>query len=203
MVELLDARGCFSREVLKQIPHDGRRRREIYFDLSKADGYRKQSQVLAELAKYPEYDADSYLITNSTTATGSRITDVLSVPFDTPDLMPHKHTEFREGETYLVDAWDAKRPMRRARVPVLANSLETSITAARRRASDILGINKRQLCFQSEQVSLEELLEHCKQILLNDGHLPYHIMRLGDLQEFVSNLERRSLKDQFSLPKAS
>ncbi|MBI2012569.1 hypothetical protein HYS90_01415 [Candidatus Curtissbacteria bacterium] len=203
MVEILDAGGRTPQEAIKEIPSHGRRRRQIYFDLSKPEGFRKQTQVLAELAKHPEYSVDSYLSINSTTKTGRRIIDILNVPFNTPDLMPHKHTDFKEGETYLVDAWDNKEPMRRATIPVLADSPEASVTGARRRASEILGINKRLLRFQSEQVSLEKLLEVSRRILLEGGSLPFHIMRLGDLQELAARLEHPQSRRQTSLPKAS
>ena len=140
---------------------------------------------------------------NSTTETGSRIIAVLEVPSDTPDLMPEKRRELQDGETYIVKAWDRLSPELRLSVPVLVDNPVGAFRIARKRAGAELGIDGHQIEGVPKLVTFDEFISECKNVILEGRDLPFHIMRLRDLQEFAAELEPQTLRQPTFLSKAS
>ena len=198
MVRELDAGGSHYRDIIPSIEFRGSEMRKLTFriDVSNEETIKGLLNALGELAQYPHFDARSFLIRNALNTDGGKV-NILLVPDRCPMLTPDKYPATddlpKEGETFVAEAIRTAAECKPLAVLVLARCKDDAVRIAKRRVSDKLGCNNREIEATVRMVTPAEFIELAKKMINEGGHLPEFIMRFGGLKRYASELGLRTV----------
>ena len=201
MVKEMAGAGVHYRSFLEERGYDLNKFNTLFFrQTDERDGegvISEESIVLKRLAKYPDFDELSLIVTDTVNTDGTDI-HVLLVPKECPGLKESKYSSKGEmpnpNETFFVEVWNRGNLSQRCRVPVVHANPEDASRIAKRRFNIASNIPKKYLEANAVRVSPGEWVEYWRYlILVKKEHCPNFVKRFADLEECVERVMRERI----------
>lgn len=200
MVKELVGAGQHYRDLLEEQGFDLSNFGRLYFkqgDGDDGDAILEEELVLKKLACLPDFNGESWRVTNVINTDGSAL-HLLLVPKDCPRLKDPKYPPTGEmpnpNECYLVEVRNAGRIGQRCKVPVLTSDPQVASSIARRKFGSQVKVPSKYLETDPKLVTSDEWVEYCRHLILDKNEvLPDFITKYADLRKCQEEARLRRL----------